>query len=196
MGGVFADGGARGAWVRAEVPVPGFAEPARCTLLQTPFEANAGTALLVAPRMLGVPTEEQLHHCFDVAARAHGLSGAPYLHAPAAFDTSASAVTRRYVAGDGRAPVVIAGDAAQTGHVFTGQTAFVNLALALRLAGQLERAKSALAAGEPHAPAIGRALAVYDHQSEIGAAILARASHRHTVQHATGAWALAGVAKA
>ncbi len=199
VGAVFADPGDRGErahWVRAEVPVPGLAEPARCTLLQTSADAGAGTALLVETRVPGQPTDAECRRGFAAAARALGLAGAPYRVAPAAFTTAATAVPRRCVVGDGRAPVLIAGDAAQTGHVFTGQTCFVNLALALQLAAQLSGARAALQAGDAHAAAIGRALAAYERRSARGAELLARGSRRHYRAHAAGGWALAGVARA
>lgn len=196
IAGVFAIAGDRGRWVRVELPVPGFVRPVRCTLLQTPAESEAGTALLVDTQIAGRPTTEQLHRCFDGVADALDLAGAPFLVAPQVFTTSATAVTRHFIAGDGRAPVVIAGDAAQTGHVFSGQTCFVNVALALGLCDQLRRVCAPLVDRKVHAPALLAALARYRAESEIGAAILARASQRHTSAHAPGAWALAGIARA
>jgi 2-polyprenyl-6-methoxyphenol hydroxylase-like FAD-dependent oxidoreductase len=196
IAGVFAVSGNRGRWVRVELPVPGFVRPVRCTLLQTPAESDAGTAMLVDTQLEGRPTDEQLHRCFAGVAQALDLDGAPYLVEPQVFTTSASAVSQHVIAGDGRAPVLIAGDAAQTGHVFSGQTCFVNVALALGLCDQLRRARAPLVDREVHAPALLAALARYTEQSEIGAAILAQASKRHTAAHAPGAWALAGIARA
>lgn len=196
IAGVFAVAGDRGRWVRVELPVPGFVRPARCTLLQTPVEAEAGTALLVDTQIEGAPTTEQLHRCFAGVADALELAGAPFLVEPTVFTTAATAVSRHFIAGDGRAPVVIAGDAAQIGHVFSGQTCFVNVALALGLCNQLRRARTPLVGREVHAPALMAALAHYRKESEIGAAILARASQRHTSKHPPGAWALAGIARA
>ncbi|MEJ7596546.1 MAG: hypothetical protein WKG01_01445 [Kofleriaceae bacterium] len=196
IGGVFAAGSDRGRWIRVELPVPGFARPARCTVLQTPDESGAGTAVLCDTQIVGETTDEQLHHCFDVAARAHGLAGVPYRVEPQAFKTSVTEVAKRFVAGDGRAPVVIAGDAAQTGHVFSGQTCFINLALGIALGELLQGAKSALRDRTPGAPRLLDALARYDAQSKTGASLLARASRRHYERHAAGAWALAGVARA
>ncbi|MGE0403518.1 MAG: FAD-dependent monooxygenase [Kofleriaceae bacterium] len=177
----------RGQWIRVELPVRGYAQAARCTILQTPTEAKAGTAVLVAPQVNGLPTEEQLQECYDAAAHAYGLVGQRPVVAPMVFDTSVTTMAKRYAAGDGRAPVVIAGDAAQTGHVFSGQTCFVNIALALELGEQLRNAKTV---------GLVRALAHYDGQSEIGAAILARISQRHYNKHRAGAWAHAGIARA
>jgi hypothetical protein len=143
----------------------------------------------------GEPTsDEQLHSCFAAAARRHGLEGAPLQVEPQVFSTGITAVARRTISGDGRAPVVIAGDAAQTGHVFSGQTCFVNLALALGLCNRLSAARTAIVDRKVHAPALLHALARYEGQSEIGAAILARSSARHLAAHPAGAWALAGVA--
>lgn len=193
LAGVFAVSGEQATWLRVELPVAGLPHPVRCTMLQTP---TAGTALLVDPQLGGEASPEQLHRCFDAAATSTGLAGAPYLAAPQVFVTAVSTVAKRSLAGDGRAPVVIAGDAAQTGHVFSGQTCFVNLALALGLCDQLASAKAALVDRTVAAPALLRALGRYDRQSEIGAAILAQASRRHAMAHAAGNWALAGVANA
>jgi 2-polyprenyl-6-methoxyphenol hydroxylase-like FAD-dependent oxidoreductase len=181
IGGVFAVDGKRARWVRVELPVAGLTQPARCTLLQTSTESQAGTAMLVEPQLVH-PTAEQLQHSFAIAAHAHGLTGAPFLVQPQAFATAVTTMTRRFLAGDNRAPVVIAGDAAQTGHVFSGQTCFINLALALRLC-ELLRLRT-----------VAQALVRYDAESEVGAQLLATASTRHLAMHAAGAWALAGVA--
>jgi 2-polyprenyl-6-methoxyphenol hydroxylase-like FAD-dependent oxidoreductase len=194
IAGLFDVGTDRGRWVRVEVPVDGFARAARATLLQTPSDTEAGTALLVDPQVAETP--EQFHHCFDAAARAHGLLGAPCLVKPQIFSTALSSVQTRFVGLDGRAPIIVAGDAAQTGHVFSGQTAFVNLALAMRLAEELVHAKRAIADRKINDPAIARALGRYNAQSEMGAAILANSSARHYAAHQPGAWALAGVARA
>jgi 2-polyprenyl-6-methoxyphenol hydroxylase-like FAD-dependent oxidoreductase len=183
IAGVFDASDKLARWVRAEIPVAGLAETTRCTLLQTSIESKAGAAMLVDPRVTA-PTAEQLEESFALAARAYGLTGAPFLAPPRSFPTAVTALTRRYLAGDNRAPVAIAGDAAQTGHVFSGQTCFVNLALALRLA-ELLRAHT-----------VTIALARYDAESEDGARILANASTRHFAAHPPGAWALAGVARA
>jgi hypothetical protein len=91
---------------------------------------------------------------------------------------------------------VIAGDAAQTGHVFSGQTCFVNLALAMRLAEELRGARKAIADRKVNDPTLARALGRYNGQSEIGSAILAQNSARHYAAHQPGGWALAGVARA
>jgi 2-polyprenyl-6-methoxyphenol hydroxylase-like FAD-dependent oxidoreductase len=152
--------------------------------------------VLVAPQVSGTPTEEQLQECYDAAARTYGLAGERSVVAPMVFDTSVTTMAKRYVAGDGRAPVVIAGDAAQTGHVFSGQTCFVNLALALGLGEQLRTEANAVKARNVNAEGLVRALAHYDGQSEIGAAILARISQRHYNKHRAGAWAHAGIARA
>lgn len=186
----------RGQWIRVELPVRGYAQAARCTILQTPTEAKAGTAVLVAPQVTGLPTEEQLLECFAAAAHAYGLAGERSVVPPMMFDTSVTTLTKRFVAGDGRAPVVVAGDAAQTGHVFSGQTCFVNLALALGLGEQLRAAHRAVKERRVNDDGLVHALAQYDHQSEIGAAILARISQRHYTKHRAGAWAHAGIARA
>jgi hypothetical protein len=186
----------RGQWIRVELPVRGYTQAARCTILQTPTEAKAGTAVLVAPQVTGTPTDEQLQECYDAAARTYGLAGQRPVAAPMVFDTSVTTMTKRYAAGDGRAPVVIAGDAAQTGHVFSGQTAFVNIALALGLGEQLRTEKIAVKERHVNHEGLVRALAHYDGQSEIGAAILARISQRHYNMHRAGAWAHAGIARA
>ena len=192
IGGVFAEGSDRGRWIRVELPVPGFREPTRCTVLQTPEQS----AIIVDTQVAGTTTDEQLLHGFDVAARVHGLGGVPYRVEPQAFTTAVTEVENRFVAGDGRAPVVIAGDAAQTGHVFSGQTCFINMALAVGLGGLLRGTRAAIVERKPTAPRLLDALARYDAQSKTGASLLARASRRHIERHAAGAWALAGVARA
>jgi 2-polyprenyl-6-methoxyphenol hydroxylase-like FAD-dependent oxidoreductase len=194
IGGVFAVGADAGRWVRVELPVPGVTKASRCTLLACDEASSAGTAVLVTTGANTETTDEQLHTCFAAAARQHGLEGAPFQVEPQVFTTGITAVSRRTIAGDGRAPVVIAGDAAQTGHVFSGQTCFVNLALALGLCNRLSGARTAIVDRKVNAPALSHALARYEGQSEIGAAILARASQRHLAAHPAGAWALAGVA--
>jgi len=196
IAGVLSVGGDRGRWVRAEVPSATGTPPLRCTLLQTASASGAGTALLVDPQLAATAGEEQLLGCFEQAARALGVAGAPYRVAPLVFATGVTTATRRFVAGDNRAPVVIAGDAAQTGHVFSGQTCFVNVALALGLAEQLARARRAITERAVSSPSLARALATYERQSEAGAALLALASRRHHQRHAPGAWALASVARA
>jgi len=196
IAGLFTTTGQHARWARVELPVRGFDEPVRTTLLQTSEQAGAGTALLVDPRIAGTASLDRLHQGFATAAQAHGLDGVPYLAAPQVFTTSATALGHRFIGGDGRAPIVIAGDAAQTGHVFSGQTCFVNVALALKLADQLRAAREALVDRRVNAPELLHALRAYDAQSALGAAILARASHRHTTAHRAGAWALAGVARA
>lgn len=196
IGGVFAVGAEAGRWVRFELPVPGLPRPSRCTMLATGTDSAAGTAVLCTTGATDATTPEQLHACFDAAARHHGLAGESFQVEPQVFTTGVSAVSRRTIAGDNRAPVVIAGDAAQTGHVFSGQTCFVNLALALGLCTRLSDARAALVDRKVNAPALLHALARYESQSEIGASILARASQRHTAVHPAGAWALAGVARA
>lgn len=176
MGGVFDASPEAGHWTRLEVPLGGDLV-VRATVLETTEEMGAGTALIV-----DAPRPDLLKRGFLEAARAHGLAGARFVSAPAVFATSVASVSHRFVGGDGRAPVVIAGDAAQTGHVFTGQTCFMNLALALGFAERLR-----------HQPVLA-ALARYEQQSQLGAAILAERSARHMTRHRAGGWALAGVA--
>lgn len=190
---LFGANGDAGRWVRAELPVPGNVAPTRCTFLQT---RSAGTALLVDPQLASDASLDQVHHTFAEAARVHGLAGERYIAAPQVFMTSLTKMHTRYVGLDGRAPIIIAGDAAQTGHVFSGQTCFVNLALAIGLCKELRAAKAAIVERLPSDPAIARMLGRYDAQSELGASILARASARHYAAHAPGRWALAGVARA
>ena len=192
IAGLFAANADRGRWVRVELPVPGFAQPSRCTMLQT---TSAGTALLVDPQLANA-TPEQMQHHYDAAARVHGLEGAPSIVEAQIFPTALQAMHTRFVGLDGRAPILVAGDAAQTGHVFSGQTCFVNIALALRLCEELRHAKRALRDRKVNDPTVTRALGRYNAQSEIGAAILARSSARHYAAHQPGAWALAGVARA
>jgi len=196
IAGLFAIGGKRAQWTRVELPVPGFDEPVRTTVLQTPEAARAGTALLVDPRIAGTPSLDRLQQGFATAAQAHGLEGAPALAPPMVFTTAATALPHRFAGGDGRAPVVIAGDAAQTGHVFSGQTCFINIALARGLAAEVGNARGAIRDRAVNAPELLGALHRYDAQSAIGAAILARNSRRHVTSHRAGAWALAGVARA
>jgi 2-polyprenyl-6-methoxyphenol hydroxylase-like FAD-dependent oxidoreductase len=195
IAGLFAIGGKRAQWTRVELPVPGFDEPVRTTVLQTPEAASAGTALLVDPRIAGTPTLDRLLQGFATAAQAHGLEGAPALAPPTVFTTAATALPHRFAGGDGRAPVVIAGDAAQTGHGFSGQTCFINIALARDLAAELGKARGSIQDRAVSAPELLAALRRYDAQSAIGAAILARSSQRHVTAHRAGAWALAGVAR-
>ena len=190
IAGVFAAQGEYGRWVRAALPVPGFRRPVRCTLLQPEPDADAGTALLVDTQVDS--SDAQLCYAYDVVARVHGLGTAPDLVAPQVFTTGASAMRRRFVAGDNRAPVVVAGDAAQTGHVFSGQTCFVNLALALTLAHELASARSAIADRLVNAPALHHALVRYERASAQGATLLAKASAPHAKPD-TG-WALRGLA--
>ncbi len=179
IGGVFAATAEQAGWTRVELPVPGLGHAARCTLLQTSSASGAGTALLVDARCGALVTDRTLHRCFDEAARRHGLAGTPMLSRPLVFATAVTAAKQRVLAGDGRAPVVVAGDAAQTGHVFTGQTCFVNVALGLELARQLGRARAALVERKVGAPALADALQRYDTASAEGAAVLARASEPH-----------------
>jgi 2-polyprenyl-6-methoxyphenol hydroxylase-like FAD-dependent oxidoreductase len=193
IAGLFAANSDRGRWVRVELPVPGYAQPSRCTMLQT---TSAGTALLVDPQLAANATPEQMQQHYDAAARVHGLEGAPCLVKPQIFSTALSTMHTRFLGLDGRAPILVAGDAAQTGHVFSGQTCFVNLALALRLCEELRHAKRAITERKVNDSALARALGRYNAQSEIGAAILARSSARHYAAHQPGAWALAGVARA
>ena len=195
IAGVFAMGGPLARWIRVELPVAGFAQPARATLLQTPEETDTGTALLVDTQV-ETPTEEQLHHGFEAAARVQGLAGVPFTVPPMVFETAVTAMARRTITGDGRAPVIVAGDAAQTGHVFTGQTCFINIALALQLASELRHARLALVDRKITNARLLMALARYETQSQIGASILARTSRRHYEAHHSGAWALAGIANA
>lgn len=198
VGALFAVGADAARWVRAELPVAGFARPSRSTLLQSSEGSGAGTGLLVETVVESDTraTPEQLHRCFDAAAAAHGLADAPFTVRPQIFSTAVTAMRRRFVGGDGRAPIVIAGDAAQTGHVFTGQTCFVNLALGLSLAELLRHARTAIVERRVNAPALVHALARYQSQSEHGAALLAQTSRRHYTELPSGAWALAGVARA
>jgi 2-polyprenyl-6-methoxyphenol hydroxylase-like FAD-dependent oxidoreductase len=196
VGAVFAVEADAGRWTRLELPIPGFVRPTRCTLLETAAESHAGSGLIVDPQLASDASDDQLLAGFDAVAREQGLAGAPYAVAPLPFTTAVTSVTRRFVAGDGRAPVVVAGDAAQTGHVFSGQTCFINLALAIGLARRLSDAKRAIVERKVNAPALVTALTKYDNQSGIGAAILAQSSRRHTTRHLDGAWALAGVARA
>lgn len=192
IAGLFAAHADRGRWVRVELPVDGNPLPARCTFLQTP----SVSALLVDPQLPANASPERIAHTFEAAARVHGIAGAPCRVKPLTFATSLSTMRTRFVGLDGRAPILVAGDAAQTGHVFSGQTCFVNIALALRLCEELRHAKRALVDRKVNEASITRALAHYDAQSEIGAAILARSSARHYAAHGPGAWALAGVARA
>lgn len=178
MGGVFAVPADTSVWLRAELPIGGFSRPGLCTLLQTCTDTGAGTALLVdAPAR--VPTDAQLRECFWLAARAHGLAGAHQLVPPAVFETAVATSDRRVVDGDGRAPVLVAGDAAQTGHVFTGATCFVNLALAVELATALCGARAAIVDRRLRDTALVDAFARYERASAHGAHVLARASRPH-----------------
>jgi 2-polyprenyl-6-methoxyphenol hydroxylase-like FAD-dependent oxidoreductase len=191
VGALFDADASEGRWIRVELPVAGLPRLARATVLQT---TGAGTGVLVSAP--GARSQEQLQLAFLAAAREHGLLGAPLLVEPQVFATAVTEMARRTIVGDGRAPIVIAGDAAQTGHVFTGQTCFVNIALALRLAHELRHARSAVVARKLGDTALLGALARYETQSQIGAAILGRSSQRHYAPHRGGEWALAGVARA
>jgi 2-polyprenyl-6-methoxyphenol hydroxylase-like FAD-dependent oxidoreductase len=192
IAGLFDIDAERGRWVRVEVPVSGHA-PSRCTMLQT---TSAGTALLVDPQLAANATPAEMQQHYDVAAHILGLGGVRRLVKPQIFSTALSTMRTRFLGLDGRAPILVAGDAAQTGHVFSGQTCFVNIALALRLCEELRSAKRAVTERRVNDPALARALGRYNAQSELGAAILARSSARHYAAHAPGAWALAGVARA
>jgi len=196
VAGVFEHAGERAAWTRLELPVPGVTRPVRCTLLETPVEAGAGTALLVDGRLADRAGDGRLRACFAATARALGLGGAAVRVAPQVFTTAATSLPRRFVAGDGRAPVLITGDAAQTGHVFSGQTCFVNLALALDLCRQLRHARAALCDRKVNAAPLLAALTRFGNLSAVGAEVLARGSQRHLASHPPGGWALAGVARA
>ena len=191
IAGLFAANAESGRWVRVELPTG--AAPSRCTMLQT---TSAGTALLVDPQLAHDATPDQMQQHYDAAARVLGLEGARCIVKPQIFSTALTTMRTRFIGLDGRAPILVAGDAAQTGHVFSGQTCFVNLALALRLCEELRHAKRALAGRKINDASIARALGRYNAQSEIGAAILARSSARHYAAHQPGAWALAGVARA
>ena len=194
IAGLLATAGKQAEWIRVEVPVPGLAELARATVLQTSEASAAGTGVLVQ-----VPSERsdaQLSAAFEVAMREHGLTGVPFVVEPQVFDTAVTAINRRTIAGDARAPIVIAGDAAQTGHVFSGQTCFINLALALGLGTELRHARTAIVERKFGDAALLSALERYEKRSQTGAWLLYRASQRHYAAHARGAWALAGVAQA
>jgi 2-polyprenyl-6-methoxyphenol hydroxylase-like FAD-dependent oxidoreductase len=189
---LFAANADRGRWVRVELPVTGNPLPSRCTFLQT----RSVSALLVDPQLPANASRDQIEHTFHAAARTHGVDGAPRIVPPQVFSTTLTTMHTRFVGLDGRAPILVAGDAAQTGHVFSGQTCFVNIALALRLSQELRHAKSALVNRKVRDVSLANALGRYNAQSEIGAAILARSSARHYASHQAGAWALAGVARA
>jgi 2-polyprenyl-6-methoxyphenol hydroxylase-like FAD-dependent oxidoreductase len=190
IGAVFATARHRARWLRAELMVQGFVRPVRCTLLQTP---EAGTGLLVDPQV-ECPTPSQLTRCFAAVARVHGLGG-DYLVEPQPFVTAVTSAGRRFVAGDGRAPVVLAGDAAQTGHVFTGQTCFVNIALARVLAEALWDARAPILERRPNASLLLASLLRYKRASMHGEQLLAAASARHLTPEVPGSWAFAGVTR-
>jgi 2-polyprenyl-6-methoxyphenol hydroxylase-like FAD-dependent oxidoreductase len=168
IGGVFAATAPQASWKREDVVTAGLR--VRATVLQTSAATRAGTSILLDPRVDA--SDDQLARAFDGVARRHGLDRYPTIAAPRVFTTAATALARRVLAGGGRAPLVFAGDAAQTGHVFTGATCFVNLALALELADRLRPVARVLARGDVHAPMVADALARYDARSQIGAAIL------------------------
>jgi 2-polyprenyl-6-methoxyphenol hydroxylase-like FAD-dependent oxidoreductase len=182
-------------WTRLELLLPGTSRRVRCTLLETATDADAGTALLVDPRLVDGTPEQVFHAAFRGVTRVLGLDHAPVRAAPQVFATAATSLSRRVVAGDGRAPVLVAGDAAQTGHVFSGQTCFVNVALALDLCAQLRHARDALRDRKVNAPPLVKALTRIGNLSETAASVLAHGSQRHQVVHAAGEWALAGVAR-
>jgi hypothetical protein len=194
MGGILATGGEVGRWARFEMPTPFANGPARCTLLQTPTSTGVGTALLVHTKTSNRRAPLTLRRCFDAAARAQGLGEVGFAVKPQLFSTAVASLRTRVVGGDGRAPIVVAGDAAQTGHVFSGSTCFVNLALALSLCDELRGVLTAFGRSST-APEVTAALARYDQTSELGARLLAEGSRRHTAVMRPGAWALAGVAR-
>lgn len=174
IGGVFDVTGDYGRWLRLEVPVRGYRAPVRCTMLQTDHESGAGTALLVdAPKGVD-PTTTQLQRFFVEAANECGLSGNDYLVAPQPFGTAVTSVDRRVISDDNRAPVVIVGDAAQTGHVFSGMNCFVNLSLAIELCRLLEKRS-----GDLRPSTVRERLSSYEIQSRIGAGILHEVSQEH-----------------
>lgn len=177
----------RGRWMRTELDTAG--GRLRCVLLGS---ITAGVALLVEAPDVHHPSVRQLERCFRIARRHHGLDGARYAIRPQVFETGARALVRRVIAGDNRAPMLIAGDAAQSGHVFSGLTCFVNVAIADRLGGLLTPALEALAEGRVNDPRIAELGAAYETLARVGARELEVASRRS--DRTAGGWALGGVA--
>lgn len=172
IAGVFATTNEPPTWTRFPVHVRGFARPARATVLTT---ESSGTAVLVTtprPRI----SDDELHTCFDAVCKRTDLTGESFLAPPRPFVTTVSSVHRRVLAGDRRAPIVIAGDAAQTGHVFTGQTCFMNLALGLALAKDIVRTRAFV---NDRPSDVMPALERYEKASVLGATLLAELSNPH-----------------
>jgi len=190
IGGVFESNAPTGQWTRAEIPLESYGTTLRCTMLATGAETAAGTALLVDAPVDVDATPRMLRRYFELAAEEFDLEYEAFATRPRVFPTAVTEVRRRVIAGDNRAPILVAGDAAQTGHVFTGLNCMVNLALALELCRLLAPARKALVAGKYGSPKLTEALDRYQLQSETGATRLHEASRPHFAAHNPGAWAL------
>ncbi len=190
IAGVFEATGDVGYWTRTEVPLAAYGETLRCTLLETGADTAAGSALLVDAPLRMQASHRQLQRYFDHAAMELGYDREQFRARPQVFPTATTALGQRIIAAGGRAPILIAGDAAQTGHVFTGLNCFVNLALALELCRLLKPARDALISGKLGALALREALARYQVMSLEGADVLFNVSQRHFESTTPGAWAL------
>lgn len=191
IAGVFERHSEAGRFTRAELHGPRGLGRVRCVLLETDPTAGAGTALLVQGPDLHHATERELERCFDAARELHRLPER-FAVAPRVFETGARSLGRRMIAGDNRAPVVIAGDAAQSGHVFSGMTCFANLAVADQLAEELRPGIEALVDGRFGDPLLGQIATRYKRLADTGAKELMDASVIH--QQRSDGWATAGVA--
>jgi 2-polyprenyl-6-methoxyphenol hydroxylase-like FAD-dependent oxidoreductase len=188
IGGVLAAGAEVGRWIRCEVPIRGPGRGVRATCLQTATDAGAGTALIVGSTPSASSSLPALTRAFTVAAAALELDVGAFLAPPRVFASPVRALRRRVIAEGNRAPVIVAGDAAQTGHVFTGLNCFVNLHLALGLARDLGRYRDAIALGRVRA--LEPVFARYERASALGASLLHEQSRPHLAPARIGTWAV------
>jgi 2-polyprenyl-6-methoxyphenol hydroxylase-like FAD-dependent oxidoreductase len=184
IGGVFIDSAEAGQWVRMELPVSGFRQPIRFTAL---YGGPIGTALIVDGPLSSSHSDRSLRSFFRLVAEHLKLD--ELAADPLIFRTQVSALTRRTIEGDGKAPVIIAGDAAQTGHVFTGQVGMFNLALGLRLAELLDGARTEIVQRAWADPALLNALERYDRRSDLVATVFRQSSAPHLERRGLGQWA-------
>lgn len=190
IAGVFAHNAPTAQWTRAEIRMTATGSPVRCTMLATGADTAAGTALLVDAPLDREASSKLLRRYFDVVADELGCDHRDFRAPPQVFGTAITWVDQRVVSGDNRAPVLIAGDAAQTGHVFTGLNCFVNLEAAIDLCQRLAPARDALLSGKLTAPALTRALDQHQLGCEQAAAVLTNTSRPHFTAANPGTWAL------
>jgi len=113
---------------------------------------------------------------------------------PRTFATQVASARARVLARDNRAPLVVVGDAAQTGHVFTGLNCFVNMWLARDFTGSMRGAAAcAISGGNFGSRELLSVLERYETQADRGARVLEEASKSH---YASPGWVFDGVASA